>query len=202
VSEPRPPRGLRDLVGEDVPAAEVEALEQVDALLRTVSPPPAHVPASLTGAIASVPLEKPRFGRRRLVLAIAVAVALAAGFFGLGRWTEGDGFDTRLAIPMEATADARGATALIRVGARDEETGNWQLELETSGLPKLPPGGYYDLWLAKDGEYAASCGTFRVGDGKTTIRMNVSYRLRDYDTWVVTARTGDRESPWLLKAEI
>jgi hypothetical protein len=106
---------------------------------------------------------------------------------------------------MEATDNARGASALIRLGPATGG-GNWELELETEGLPKLPEGGYYVLWLAKDGEYAATCGTFAVGSGRTTVRMNAPYRLADYDAWVVTANVPgqdeDTEPPWLLKAEI
>ena len=49
---------------------------------------------------------------------------------------------------MEATESAPGASALIRLGEARED-GNWTLELETAGLPELPPGGYYVLWLAQ-----------------------------------------------------
>ena len=106
---------------------------------------------------------------------------------------------------MQATDNARGASALIRLGPA-KGGGNWELELETEGLPKLPEGGYYVLWLSKDGEYAATCGTFAVGSGKTTVRMNAPYRLADYDAWVVTAvvpgQDEDADPPWLLKADI
>ena len=49
---------------------------------------------------------------------------------------------------------------------------------------------YYVLWLAKDGEYAGTCGTFDVS-GRTTVDMTASYDLREYDAWVIsTARSG------------
>jgi Anti-sigma-K factor rskA len=198
----REPPDLRELVGDDVPLEELERLRRADALLRAAPAPPHEIPHSLTASVERLPKARPRWTRPRIALAFSLAAALAALGFGLGRWTEGDEFDAREVVPLEATEDAPGAAAVIRVGERDEATGNWQLELEVSGLPKLPPGGYYDLWLAKDGEYAATCGSFSVGKAKTTVRMNVSYRLRDYDAWVITAQTQGEGSPWLLTAKI
>ena len=32
--------------------------------------------------------------------------------------------------------------------------------------------------------------------------MSVSYRLSDYDAWVITAHTDAEEPPWLLRATI
>ena len=67
-------------------------------------------------------------------------------------------------------------------------------------------GGYYVLWLDKDGDYAGTCGTFNVGaDGTTTVTMNASYRLPDYDAWVVTAwlpNSTNEDAPRLLEAPI
>lgn len=199
-------RDVRDLVGDDVPEAELTELARVDALLRSVPPPASEVPGTLTRAVTG-----PRPGstgrrRGRLAAAVALAAALAALSFGVGtRLTGGADFDARGTVPMEATDDARGASALIRLGPA-QGGGNWELELETEGLPKLPEGGYYVLWLSKNGEYAATCGTFAVGSGTTTVRMNAPYRLADYDAWVVTAvvpgQKDDAEPPWLLKAEI
>ena len=96
------------------------------------------------------------------------------------------------------------ATAATTVRIRNGET------LVTDGPfaeTKEQPGGYYVLWLAeKDGGYGGTCGTFRTGDGTTTVRMNASYRLSDFDDWVVTAVKPDDpedvERPWLLRAQI
>jgi hypothetical protein len=198
------PRDIRDLVGDDVPEEELAELARVDALLRSVPPPAPEVPATLTRAITGPGSTSWR--PRRLAIAVGIAAALAALSFGVGTWLSGgDDFDARGTVPMEATDNARGASALIRLGPA-KGGGNWELELETEGLPKLPEGGYYVLWLSKDGEYAATCGTFAVGSGKTTVRMNAPYRLRDYDAWVVTAvvpgQDENDDPPWLLKAEI
>jgi hypothetical protein len=199
------PPDLRELVEdwEDLPPAELERLRRADAALRSVRAPPAEVPARLTRSIAEVPVEQKPWTPRRLLPALALAASFAAGFLAFGLLSGGEDFDARYSVAMEPTKNARGAEALIRVGEREAGTGNWQLELEVSGLPKLAPGRYYYLWLAKDGEYAATCGSFSVGRGTTTVRMNVSYRLRDYDGWVITANPqGERSPPWLLTAEV
>jgi len=199
----REPPDLHELVGEDLPPEELERLRRADALLRAVPPPPAQVPHSLTQSVARLAERSAApWSRRRLALGVALAAALAAASFGLGRWTDGGDFETRFTVAMQPTESARDAAAVIRVGAQDEETGNWQLEIDVSGLPDLPEGEYYYLWLAKDGEWAASCGTFSVGEDPTTVRMTVSYRLPDYDAWVISRLQSDGEAPWLLRAPI
>jgi hypothetical protein len=200
----REPPDLHELVGPDVPAEELERLRRVDALRRRVPAPPPEIPQTLTARVAGFATERRRWTRPRLAAGLAFAAAAAALVFALGRWTAGDdGFDTRLTVAMQPTEHAPGASALIEVGERDEQSGNWELELDVSGLPELPADDYYVLWLAKDGEYAGTCGTFSVGSGETSVRMTVSYRLGEYDAWVVTAHDEDDDDPpWLLHARI
>jgi len=193
---------LRDLVGPDVGTDELRELARVDELLRAVPPPP-EVPDGLSRAVRATTPSRV-WTQRRTALVAAVAAVLAALAAGLGAWIAGGSgaFDAKRVIRMEATESAPGASALIRLGAAGEY-GNWTLELETAGLPELPAGGYYVLWLADDGEYAGTCGTFRTGGDETTVQMNASYRLADYDEWVVTAvRPGapEEDPPWLLRA--
>jgi hypothetical protein len=201
------PRDLRELVGDDVSASELEALRRADALLRSVPAPPAEVPPSLSRAVLQAAEAPGRlWTRRRTAVALAFAAALSALFFGLGSWTGGrDDFDARATVRMSATENAPGARATIRMGHPDE-SGNWPLRLEASGLRDLPPGGYYVLWLAKDGDYGATCGSFRVDDGDTEVEWDVSYRLAGYDKWVITAYLPDEpedlERPWLLQAKV
>ena len=192
---------LRDLVGHDVSAEELEELRRVDALLRSVPPPP-HVPESLTHAVRRVGGSDRPWTRRRLAAGLALAAALGALFFGIGRWTDGGTEPEYVGeVKMRATENAPGASALIKLGKRDEASGNWEIELEVSGLRKLPPGRYYVLWLAKDGEYAATCGTFNVGRaGTTTVEMTASYSLKNYDGWVISEHGDD--TPWLLRARV
>ena len=201
------PPDLRELVGDDLPPGEVDRLRHVDALLRSVTAPP-EPPASLTAAVAAVPgARRPTLWRpTRAFAAVAVAAAVALLAFAAGtRIGGGDGFDQRAAIAMEPGRAAPRAEATIRVGEPDAH-GNWPLRLEVRGLKPLPRGGYYALWLAKDGEYAATCGSFRIGDGETEAEWTVSYPLREYDTWVVTAylpeEPPDKRRPWLLQADV
>jgi hypothetical protein len=197
----REPPDLRDLVGER-PPEELARLREVDSLLRRVPAPPHELPASLTQAVAQVPLGGRMRNRRRATLALAfAAVVVAALAFGLGRWT-GDDFDPDYTVDMAPTASAPGATASVQVGERDEDSGNVELLLDVSGLPKLDEGEGYALWLEQDGEWAATCGYFAVGEGSTTVRMTVAYDFRDFDAWVISAAGRDDAPPPLLTAEI
>jgi hypothetical protein len=193
-------RDFRKLVGGDLTPEEMVDLERVDKLLRAVPAPPAQVPASLTHAVTRIGTEHRVWTPRRLAFAVALAAVLGAVFFGVGRWTNGPGAHYRFAVPLQATTSAPQASGLIRVGDRDPKSGNWELQLNVAGLPKLSGGDYYVLWLAKNGKYAGTCGTFNVGGGKTTVDMTVSYRLKDYDAWVVSRH--EENAPWLLSARI
>jgi hypothetical protein len=193
---------FRDLVGDDLSPEERAELERVDVLLRSVPAPPAEVPPSLTRAVDRIGAQGRFWTPRRIALVAAVSVALAAVSFGVGRWSGLGAPEYARAVPLQPTEDAREARGVIKMGGRDEESGNWTLELEVSGLPKLTGGDYYVLWLAKDGEYAATCGGFNVGPDETKVRMTVSYRLSDYDAWVISRHGGGEDTPWLLSAEI
>lgn len=197
------PPDIRELIDENVPPKEIEALRRVDALLRAVPAPPTNVPPTLTAAVTALTVPKTFWSRPRLAAAIALAAALSALFFGVGRWTAGSGVDPRLTVAMHATESARAAAAVIEVGERDEKSGNWELVLEVSGLPKLAGEGYYVLWLAKDGRYGATCGNFNVGEGTTRVRMTVSYDLSRYDAWVISEHSDEgEETPNLLTAQV
>jgi hypothetical protein len=189
---------FRDLVGDDLSKEERAKLERVDRLLRSVPAPPSEVPGSLDRAVNRIGTERRHWTPRRLAAAVALAVTLAALSFGVGRWTTGDDPHYRASIQMKPTASNPRASALIMLGDRDAN-GNWKLRLQVDGLPELGGDDYYVLWLAKDGKYAATCGTFKAR-GDTTIDMTVSYRLSDYDAWVISKAQDD--APWLLTARI
>jgi Anti-sigma-K factor rskA len=203
---------LRELVG-DVRPEELEELREVDALLRSVPAPPPALPPHLARPPAqpaprrsSLALRRRSPVLRRLAIAAALVAALGLSF-AAGGLVVGDGedFEARAAIPLEATEHAPGASAVIRLGDRDA-SGTWKLEVTASGLRKLPPGWFYILWLAKDGKYAGTCGTFKADGGAITRRWDVAYRLKDYDEWVISARPpglprDPRLRPWLLHAK-
>jgi Anti-sigma-K factor rskA len=195
----RRPPDLRDLIGDDVPPAELERLGRVHDLLMRAGPPP-ELPGELAEAPepdATVALLPKRHWRP--LAALAAALALAA--FGVG-WlaasagdSDGEAFppiDFR--VPMAGTPAAPHAVASIAVAERDE-AGNWPLAMTIRGLPELPPGKSYELWLTKKGRLAALCGPFRV-HGDSVTYLNAPYRLSQYDGWVVT-RTGEKQ--FLLK---
>jgi hypothetical protein len=189
---------FRDLVGDDLSQEERAKLERVDRLLRTVPALPSEVPGSLDRAVNRIGTERRQWTPWRLVAAVALAVTLAALFFGVGRWTTGGEPHYRAIIQMTPASSNPRASALIKLGDRDAN-GNWKLKLQVDGLPELSGDGYYVLWLAKEGKYAATCGTFKVR-GDTTIDMTVSYRLSEYDAWVISEARDD--APWLLSARI
>jgi Anti-sigma-K factor rskA, C-terminal len=188
---------FHELVGGDVSPEERADLERIDSLLRAAGPPPAEIPSSLTLRVEQIGA-RPLPTWRRTALALALAATLAAIFFGIGRWTEADEVVYRAAIPMQATAGNPQAEGLIKVGEKDAQ-GNWKLRLEVKGLPPLSGDRYYVLWLAKDGKYAATCGSFNVR-GNTVVDMTASYRLSDFDAWVVSEAR--ENAPWLLTARI
>jgi hypothetical protein len=188
---------FEELVGADLTADERADMERVDRLLRAAGPPPAEIPGSLTRAVERIGRQRV-WTRRRAALAVAFAASLAAIFFGLGRWADSGSPHYRASIQMRPAGGVSNASALIKLGER-ETSGNWKLELQVDGLPRLPDDRYYVLWLAKDGHYAATCGGFNV-QGHTVVDMTASYRLSDYDAWVISEAEPD--SPWLLTAKI
>jgi hypothetical protein len=198
----REPPDLPELVGGDLPPEELARLREVDSLLRRVPAPPHDVPASLTQAVATVPLAaRPQRRIRRLALGLAFAAAVGAVSFAIGQWS-GSRFDVDYAVALAPTASAPGAEAVVKVGPRDESTGNVELLVDVSGLPRLPEGENYALWLERDGEWAATCGYFAVGEGTTTVLLTVSYQFRDFDAWVISTGNRDEEPLTLLEAEI
>ena len=80
------------------------------------------------------------------------------------------------------------AEATIDLLAKDA-AGNWPMTLSVSGLPALPKGSTYTLWLTKDGKLAESCGSFVVAGGTTEVPLNAPYPLKKFDGWVVV-KTG------------
>jgi hypothetical protein len=192
----RKPPDLRDLIGDDVPAGELERLGRVHELLVLAGPPP-ELPGDLAkapepeGTVALLPKR-----HWRPLAALAAALAIAA--FGVGwlaasaRDSGGESFPPiEFSVPMAGTPAAPHAVASIAVAELDE-SGNWPLAMTIRGLPAGPN---YELWLTKKGRLVALCGAFRT-DGDSVAYLNAPYRLRKYDGWVVT-RAGKQQ--FLLK---
>jgi Anti-sigma-K factor rskA len=185
-------KDLNELIGDTSPE-ERERLQRVHDLLLQAGPPPSL-------AEAPVPTEAPRqreefswLPRRRtgrlLTLAVAgAAVALAIGYL-IGR--HGASFQTEFSRAMHGTQAAPKAAAVLDIGKLDA-AGNWPLRLQVTGLRTLPRGGYYELWLTKAGRRRASCGTFRVQAGETSVRLNAPYDFREYSGWIVVRKLPGR----------
>ena len=90
-----------------------------------------------------------------------------------------------------AMAGPGNAEATIDVLAQDA-AGNWPMRFSVSGLPVLPKGITYTLWLTKDGKLAEPCGSFVVAGGTTEVPLNAPYPLQKFDGWVVV-KTGTTE---------
>jgi hypothetical protein len=177
-----------ELVGTDLEPEERERLRRVHELLVAAGPPPELPPELLPAKQGGTVVPLRRRGRRRLVPALILAAALAATAFGAGflvgdRSAESD--PERVVVMRGDNASA--SLAIFEV----DEAGNWPMEMTVRGLPELPAGRTYELWLTKDGRLAAPCGTFVVEGPRTVVPLNAPYRLADYDGWVVT-RTGSQ----------
>jgi hypothetical protein len=186
------------LIGEEGTPEENERLRRVHELLVAAGPPPA-LPASLAYAPEQLghllPLRRHRFQATLAAAAAAVAVAFGAGYL-LGN--HGSGFSSKYAVGMHGIGDAAGASAKIQIAAADAE-GNWPLLLRIQGLKPLPNGGWYELYLTKNGKLAGLCGPFKTGTGATVVHMSVPYHLGRDVGWVVVARIpGQRHVPVLL----
>ena len=188
---------FRELVGEDVPGEERKRLRRVHEMLVAAGPPPELSPAlerapEVGGRVAFLP-------RRRRGAVLLLAAALAAAVFGVGFLTgavthNGSTRSAVFVVSMHGTRAAPNALASIRLEDVDS-AGNWPMQVIVRGLPKLPRGGYYELYLTRKGRPVAPCGSFLVHGGTTRVRLNAPYELKRFDGWVVTRHLrGQRET--------
>jgi hypothetical protein len=191
------PPDFDQLVGADVEAAERARLQRVHALLVQAGPP-----AELSPEIEAGPALGLTIGRRRgarpvrrglLLLAAAISV-LAIAFLGgylVGNSGGGGAPTGAHVLKLTGTPAAPSALASLQIEPKDT-AGNWPMRLTVTGLPKLAPGGYYEVFLVRNGKPYAPCGGFKVAtDRATTVELNAPYRLRHGDTWVITRQTAD-----------
>jgi Anti-sigma-K factor rskA len=171
---------LDELIG-DVPAGERERLARVHELLLEAGPPPELSPElSEPPAPPTARIHDLRHRYRYSVIAAAAVLALTV--FGLGYLVGGSG-GPRAERTVAMTGQG-GALGTIDVFAADS-AGNWPMELSVAGLPALPEGKTYALWLTQNGKLADQCGTFAVGEGETVVPLNAPFSLKEYSGWVV-----------------
>jgi len=186
----RPP-DLRDLIGDEGSPDERARLEHVHDMLVTAGPPPEDVvpgPPRVSGAVVRLRPRRRRWAELAVAAAVVV-VAVGAGYFVGNR---GNGFESVATITMRGVPPVVAATAELDIGKSDAD-GNVPIEMRVAGLPSLPRGGWYELYLSKNGARGESCGTFTTAGKETTVRLNVGYDLAGwrkagrYDGWVITA---------------
>ncbi len=181
----RPP-DFRDLVGDDLSERDRARLEHVHDLLVEAGPPP-ELPPSLAEAPRSNAQSPSWLPRRRIGAAFSLAAAIALVAF-LGGYVAGlnkNDFDSTREVAMHGTGAEADASALIKLGAIDA-AGNVPMVVTVRGLPRLSGRAYYELFLTRNGKPLASCGTFNVEPGTTTLDFTVPYSLKRFDGWVVT----------------
>jgi anti-sigma-K factor RskA len=189
----RPP-DFDDLVGNDIPAEERTRLHRVHELLVQADQPPELSPeldAVPWPNEALAPLSPRRRGRERKrswlgVAAVAAAIALIAFVVGEGRGGQSSSFSPVHKLAMQGTVFAPRAKATIAVGARASD-GNWPMLVDVVNLAPAPPGGYYMLWLSRNGRPVAPCGSFNTsGRNETIVRLSAAYTFSGINGWIVT----------------
>jgi hypothetical protein len=189
-----------DIVGREGLGPDEEArLRRVHDLLVQAGPPP-DLPPGLerppTAPAEAEIVQFPLLPRRRWTLAAVAAIALLVLAFGGGYLvghakTKPTSFATKRVVPMHGG----NAVALLRVASKDS-AGNWSMELEVNNLPtQSDRRAYYELWLTRNGKPVAPCGTFRVNQRTTTIRLSVPYDFRRFNGWVVTRQGVNDNGP-------
>lgn len=191
------PPSFDDLVGEDIGLEERDRLRRVHELLVTAGPPAELAPEIEQGPTLGMTLGGPshrRVTRRAALIAAAVIVLLVA--FLAGYITGNEGSPTGELLSLAGTARAPGADAKLRIEPADA-AGNWPMTIAARGLPKLPPKGYYEVFLVRNGKIFAPCGGFVVPGGKTavSVKLNAPYEFEKGDTWVVTKQGPPWRSP-------
>ena len=179
-----------ELVGPEVEPVERERLRVVHELLLQAGPPAELSPEIEAGPTLAMTLQRrPRRAGHRVAL-LAAALALVTAAFVGGYITgngKGDGLSAGRTLSLVGTKEAPGALASLRIQPVDP-AGNWPMQISVTGLPKLPPRGYYTVYLVRNGKPLAPCGTFVVAgrDHGVSVWLNAPYELRAGDSWVVT----------------
>jgi hypothetical protein len=144
-------------------------------------PPSLRLPPVV--AVRRLRVPPPARARRHLLVAAVATLAVAAAAAGYLVTTRPSA-TIQGAVAMRATAAAPHARATLRIGARDP-AGNWPITLRVRGLPVLPAGSYYEMYLTNNGHLVGGCGTFKTDGDTTVIHLNVPYHLGEYSGWTI-----------------
>lgn len=184
-----------EMVGTEPMDGDRERLRQVHDLLVLAGPPPELTPTLQAGPTLGMTLARPR-KRIRPMLLLAAALTIAAVFIGysVGSSTNSAPSPWRT-LGMHGTATAPHAFASLQIFPT--QAGNWPMTLTVVDLPKLPPRGYYEVYLVRNGKPYLSCGIFTVSGGTApvTVSLNAPYVFKPHDSWVVTQELPGHDGP-------
>jgi len=181
---------LDELIGDEPTGGERERLQHVHDLLRQAGPPPELTPELAAGPTLAMTLRhRRRAAKPRALILLAAALVVAIVFFA-GYIVANNGSGNTTVSPLKVlklTGTSNAPRAQAQLDVWRPKQGNWPMKLTASGLPKLPPRTYYEVFLVRPGKPWGSCGTFRVTSARpVTVTLSAPYSLRKGDSWVVT----------------
>ena len=177
---------LADLLGDPSTWAEPTAPLE-DAVVQAVeaASPVAGAPSDVRAARREA---TPR--HRRVRWLAAPAAAAIASVIAIAALTGGSGGADFTANLAAATA-APGAHATASI---TKNQAGFRVVLDAHGLPKLPPGHYYQAWLKNSHGTLVPIGTFSSGDGRVTLWSGVSPKDFNVISVTIEAADGDQGS--------
>ena len=121
----------------------------------------------------------PTLGRRRGRWLLGAAAVLLALLLGVGGYTVGRDRDAGRGQTVALAATTGDATAEARMrGAGDDQI----MTMTARGLPRLPAGAYYEVWLVDDAGKEFPVGVLAAnGEGIWSLPAEVTARYRVID---------------------
>ncbi len=163
------------------PSADLE-----DAVVRALADAEPVGDASVT-PIAPAARRRAASPRRRgawSVAAVAAAVAIALGVFGVVHGRTSTDFEGRLS----ATGLAPGARATVEI---THNRAGFRVVLDAHGLPPLRPGEFYQAWLKNARDMLVPIGSFSSSDARVTLWSGVD--PAEYSSLSVTIEAADNK---------
>jgi hypothetical protein len=145
-----------------------------------------EAPASLRARIDAERKVRSAPRPRRFVLvgtaaAVATVAAVAIGLVVFNSSTSGQRFRAALS-PTDLVANAQGDATLTKTSS------GWRIKLDTTGLPRLDGGRFYEAWLRSAAGVLVPIGTFNEGRD-VTLWAGVS--PKNFTTLTVTREQAD-----------